>query len=166
MAVYNVHERLLPDRAGGLIDDLGRIWPEVWPRMWLDRPLAVGASGGHGPIRYTVESYVPGKWVRFRISAPRGFVGLHEFTSHAAPGGTVLRHTIAMHLRGWARLTWPLAIRWLHDAMIEDILDRAELATTGAVAHPSRWSPYVRLLRSFGGSANRNRSEPGVTARV
>jgi hypothetical protein len=134
--------------------------------MWLDRPLAVGATGGHGPIRYTVESYVPGEWVRFRVSAPRGFVGFHEFTSHDAPGGTVLRHTIAVSLHGFGRLIWPLAIRWLHDAMIEDILDRAEQATTGTVAHPSRWSPYVRLLRRLGGSGDRNPSERPVSARV
>jgi hypothetical protein len=166
MAVYNVHERLLPDGAGRLIDDLGQIWPEGWPRLRLDRPPAVGAAGGHGPIRYTVETYVPGEWVRFRVSAPRGLVGFHEFTSHAAPGGTVLRHTIAASLHGRARLIWPLAIRWLHDAMIEDLLDRAELATTGTVAHPSRWSPYVRLLRRRGGSSNRNLSERPVSARV
>lgn len=166
MPVYNVHERLLPDAAGSLIDDLDQIWPEVWPRMWLDRPMAVGASGGHGLIRYTVDSYVPGEWVRFRVTAPRGFVGFHEFTSHDAPGGTVLRHTIAMSLHGSARLIWPLAIRWLHDAMIEDILDRAEHALTGSVAHPSQWSPYVRLLRGLAGSGSRNRSERRVAARV
>src|SRR5262245_40298575 len=115
MAVYNVHERLLPDQAGGLINSLDRIWPDSWPGIRLEQPPAIGATGGHGPIHYTVESYVPGEWVRFRVSAPRGFAGFHEFTTHAPPDGrpgTVLRHTIAMSLHGWSRLAWPLAIRW------------------------------------------------------
>ena len=151
MAVYNVHERLLPPGSGVLIDELGsdddRIWPHRWPPMRFDRPLGVGAQGGHGPIRYTVESYVPGRWVRFRVSEPVGFDGYHEFTAHDVDDGTVLRHTIAMRLHGTAKLTWPLAVRWFHDAVVEDLLDRAERVTTGTVRHPARWSAYVRLLR-------------------
>jgi hypothetical protein len=57
--IRNVHERDLaaaPSEAGALIDGLAgehdRLWPsERWPAMRLDRPLAVGASGGHGRIR-------------------------------------------------------------------------------------------------------------------
>jgi hypothetical protein len=44
-------------------------------------------------------------------------------------------------------VAWPVAIRWLHDAVLEDLLDRAELAVTGTVARPAVWSPWVRLLR-------------------
>ena len=154
MAIYNVHERLLPEGAGILIDGLGsdddRLWPQHWPPMRLDRPLAVGAAGGHGPIRYTVDAYVPGRWARFRVTAPRGFDGFHEFTVHDRPGGVLLRHTIAMRAHGTGRVAWPLVIRWLHDAVLEDLLDRAELVTTGAVAHPARWSAYVRILRALG----------------
>jgi hypothetical protein len=32
-------------------------------------------------------------------------------------------------------------------ALIEDLLDRAELEVTGTVASPARWSPWVSLLR-------------------
>lgn len=151
MAIYNVHERLLPDGAGALIDDLGsdqdRLWPAQWPPMRLDRPLEVGAAGGHGPIRYTVDAYVPGRWARFRVTAPSGFEGFHEFTVHDRPDGVLLRHTIAMRTRGTGRVSWPLVIRWLHDAILEDLLDTAERATTGTVRRPARWSPYVRLIR-------------------
>ncbi|MFI0713736.1 SRPBCC family protein [Streptomyces inhibens] len=156
MGVYNVHERVLPvpgAEAGLLIDglsgDADRLWPRPdWPPMLFDGPLAPGASGGHGPVRYTVAAYVPGQWVRFTFRGPRGFHGFHEYTVHPlGPDRTLLRHTLAMHARGPARLSWPLAFRHLHDAALEDSLDRAEHACTGTVARPARWSRYVRLLR-------------------
>jgi hypothetical protein len=40
------------------------------------------------------------------------------------------------------------AVRWLHDALIEDALDRAETATAGRPVPARRWSPWVRLLRA------------------
>jgi hypothetical protein len=152
MAVLNVHQRRLavsPDEAGSLIDSLAgpddRLWPHhAWPPMRFDRPLAVGAVGGHGPIRYVVSHYVPGQWIRFRFTGPRGFDGFHELTVSTQDDGTLLRHTLSMRLHGWARLSWPLVFRPLHDALIEDGLDRA-----GVVGRPARWSPYVRLLRGL-----------------
>ncbi|WP_372448549.1 hypothetical protein [Streptomyces durocortorensis] len=52
-----------------------------------------------------------------------------------------------MNTSGPARLTWPLVWRPLHDALLEDSLDRAERACTGAVENPARRGSYVRLLR-------------------
>ncbi|MEV7382156.1 SRPBCC family protein [Streptomyces lydicus] len=156
MGVHNVHERVLPvsgAEAGLLLDGLSgtgdRLWPRSdWPSMRLDGPLAPGAAGGHGPVRYTVAAYVPGRWVRFAFHGPRGFDGFHEYTVHPlAPDRTLLRHTLAMRARGWARLTWPLAFRPLHDAVLEDSLDLAERACAGTAGRPARWSRYVRLLR-------------------
>lgn len=156
MGVYNVHERELPvsaAEAGLLIDGLSgggdRLWPRRdWPPMQLDGPLAPGAVGGHGPVRYTVAAYVPGQWVRFAFNGPRGFDGFHEYTVQPlGPDRTLLRHTLAMRARGRARLTWPLAYRHFHDAVLEDSLDRAEQACSGTVARPARWSRYVLLLR-------------------
>ncbi|WP_405495262.1 SRPBCC family protein [Streptomyces sp. NBC_00096] len=159
MGVYNVHERLLAAKAsevGALIDSLAggaadRLWPHPdWPAVEFDRPLAVGASGGHGPVRYTVTAYVPGVWIRFAFGGPRGFHGFHEYAVLPVDEGrTVLRHTLAMKTSGLARLTWPAAYRPMHDACLEDSLDRAELACTGRVARPARWTPYVRLLRGL-----------------
>ncbi|MFE3446252.1 SRPBCC family protein [Nocardia sp. NPDC059180] len=160
MAVINIHSRTLPaplSQVGVLIDALAgngdRLWPiSGWPPMRFDRCLEVGAVGGHGPVRYTVEGYQPGRWVRFRFTGPRGFDGFHEFTVHdAGDGTTTLRHLLAMHARGPARLTWPLAYRWLHDALLEDGLDRAQRDITGQLPRPARWSRYVRLLRTFAG---------------
>ncbi|RII20749.1 hypothetical protein DSC45_02795 [Streptomyces sp. YIM 130001] len=156
MAVLDVHERLLPAGAaqvGALVDSLAteadRLWPAgAWPAMRLSGGLAPGSRGGHGPVRYTVCAYAPGQWVRFTFSGPRGFHGFHEYSVHPVDAArTVLRHTLAMRVRGPARLTWPLAYRHLHDALLEDSLDRAEHAAAGHVTSPARRGAYVRMLR-------------------
>ncbi|MGR4883581.1 SRPBCC family protein [Streptomyces sp. LARHCF249] len=159
MAVYNVHERLLAAKGsevGALVDTISGgpadlLWPgAAWPAVSFDGGLAVGSAGGHGPIRYTVSSYVPGTWVRFTFTGPRGFHGFHEFAVLPVDGDrTVLRHTLAMRTTGLARVTWPLVYRPLHDALIEDSLDRGELGCTGTLARRARWSPYVRFLRAL-----------------
>ncbi|MDT0329982.1 SRPBCC family protein [Nocardiopsis lambiniae] len=156
MRVHNVHRRRLtasPAEVGALLDGLASdtdgLWPtDHWPAMRLDRPLGVGAAGGHGPVRYTVVEYTPGERVRFRFSAPRGFDGFHELTVVPEPdGGAVLGHLLRMRARGPALLTWPLLFRPFHDALLEDGLDRAERTLTGTVRTPARWGWYVRLLR-------------------
>ncbi|TDE54607.1 SRPBCC family protein [Nonomuraea mesophila] len=155
MAVLNIHQRALPaslDEVGRLIDTLAGptdlLWPHsTWPAMRFDRPLGTGAVGGHGPVRYVVSHYVPGRWIRFAFTGPRGFDGFHEYAVSAEHDHTVLGHTLAMSTHGPARLTWPLIFRPLHDALIEDSFDRAEHAVTGAVARPARWSGTVRRLR-------------------
>jgi hypothetical protein len=159
MGVYNVHERLLAAKeseVGALLDSLSagpadRLWPQgAWPPMTLDQGLSVGSPGGHGPIGYTVAAYVPGTWVRFTFTGPRGFHGFHEFAVLPVDEDhTVLRHTLAMRTHGLARVSWPLAYRWLHDACLEDSLDRAELDCTGTLARRSRWTPYVRFLHAL-----------------
>ncbi len=168
MQVCNVHERLLPatrGEVGALLDSLSceddRLWPHgAWPAMRFDGPLAEGAAGGHGPVRYTVAAHVPATWVRFTFIGPRGFDGFHEFAAFAVDERrTLLRHTLAMTAGGPARLTWPLVWRPLHDACLEDALDRAELACAGTVARPARHSPYVRALRALAGRGGRYSSD-------
>jgi hypothetical protein len=46
------------------------------------------------------------------------------------------------------RIAWPLIFRSLHDALIEDALDQAEIATTGRPARRHRSPLRVRLLRA------------------
>jgi hypothetical protein len=116
--------------------------------MRLDRPLQVGAIGGHGPIRYQVEMYEPGRRVRFRLRAPRGFDGFHGFEILPTDGnGTTLRHVLEMDARGPAVFTWPLVFSPLHDALVEDCLDRAA-RELGEVVPPREWSLWVRMLRA------------------
>jgi len=156
MRVCNVHEREYPlplKAVGALIDSLAssddRLWPvSKWPPMRFDRPLAVGAAGGHGPIGYTVEEYHPGKSIRFRFTAPCGFNGTHRFEVEERQGKTILRHVIEMRAMGPALLSWPLAIRSLHNAAIEDCFDRATVSLGIGLPHPARWPIYVQLLRA------------------
>jgi hypothetical protein len=153
MKVVNVHQRLMhasPERVGALIDALASprdgLWPRGWPPMAFDRPLAVGAVGGHGPIHYTVSSYQPGQSIRFRFGKPSGFDGWHGFEVLEATAHCVLEHRIEMNARGVGILTWALAIRWLHDACVEDALSQGQ-RTLGLQPRPTPWPPYVRLLR-------------------
>ena len=173
MKVVNVHQRLLhapPARVGALIDALGspadRLWPaELWPRMKFDRPLAVGAIGGHGPIRYTVEAYTPGQSVRFRLTSPRGFDGWHGFeVLDATSVHCVLEHRIEMQARGRGIALWSLAIRWLHDAAVEDVLTQAQRAL-GLPAQVMPWSRYVRLLLRLASSRARPRRAVAVAGK-
>lgn len=155
MQVTNVHQRLLhaaPERVGALIDALAspadRLWQQAaWPRMRFDRPLSVGADGGHGPIRYAVEAYVPGRSVRFRFKAPQGLEGWHALeVLDATAVHCVLEHRVEMRLHGAARLSWPLVWRPLHDALIEDALANAQ-AALGETPRRVPWSRWVRFLR-------------------
>ena len=169
MRVVNSHERELPVSAsavGALIDTLASerdlLWPKtMWPAMRFDRPLGVGAMGGHGPIRYVVVEFRHGERVKFRFSAPRGFNGFHWFEV-AAKGETaaVLRHTLEMEAQGPALLSWPLVFRWLHDACVEDALSLAQVSLgIEPTVHP--WSAWVRMLRwIFSGGKARSQKMP------
>lgn len=154
--IRNVHERLLPvpiDRVGPLLDRLGGpddvLWPSpAWAPMRLDGPLAPGVTGGHGAARYRVTAHEPGRSVTFTVQPGQGWTGAQSFAVHpAGPSATVLRAEGVGRLRGPMRLQWPLAVRWAHDTMIEELLDRAESALGVGPARPVRRSPWVRLLR-------------------
>ncbi|WP_405362617.1 hypothetical protein OG535_33350 [Kitasatospora sp. NBC_00085] len=59
------------------------------------------------------------------LTGPHGSDGFHEYTVHRLDEGrTALRHALAMRARGPALLSRPLLYRLLHDAVIEDSLDR------------------------------------------
>jgi hypothetical protein len=154
MKILNIHERIIDgsvEHVGLLIDSLTSsndlLWPtDRWPPMQFDRPLGVGAVGGHGPIRYTVEFYQPGYNICFRFTEPKGFVGTHRFEVEPTTNGkALLRHTIDMQVSGRALLTW-LVIRPLHDALLEDALDRAEIAV-GKQVPQRQWSCWVKVVR-------------------
>ena len=154
MHLVNVHQRLLrasPERVSELLASLDspgdRLWPRNgWPRMRLDGPVAAGAAGGHGPIRYRVEAWEPGRLVRFRFTGMRGVEGCHAFEIlDATPQHCVLEHRMEARLTGMTRLKWACVIRPLHDACVEDALSQAQ-ASLGETPRAVRWSPRVRLL--------------------
>ena len=158
MKIRNIHERSFtgpPAVVSELLDGLSgpndRLWPgDRWPPMKLNPSLRVGSSGGHGKVRYRVSEYVPGLKVAFRFDDSglvAGLDGGHWF--EVIPNGeqTVLRHVIEAkcNLRTW--LFWAIAVEPLHDALLEDSLDRAERAVNPSSLRSSHWSPWVRFLR-------------------
>ncbi len=160
MDVRNVHSRTIeasPQQVGAILDTLSSdadlLYPAaLWPpdqRVRFDRPLGIGAAGGHGGIRYTVDRYAPGEVVRFRFDAGSGLSGTHGFT--VEPLGTSqcrLTHTLECDVLGALRAVKPALLR-LHDTYVEDMLDCAELAATGAVARPYRAPRWVRAWNSL-----------------
>jgi hypothetical protein len=94
-----------------------------------------------------VESYEPGKRVRFRFTAPRGLKGFHEFEVCPVGEDCLLRHRLEARPEGLTALSWPLVYAPLHDALIEDALDRAESALGTGAGRRESWSYRVRLLR-------------------
>lgn len=163
--MQNVQRRTIDaplNRMGALLDRVAGPddpwWPvPAWPAIRFDRPLGPGATGGHGMIRYTVVEYVPGRLLRCAFDPAIGLVGEHELRLEADGAGTAVVHVIRGRLTGGMRLLWPVAIRWLHEALLQDLLDNAERTGTGAVHRPARWSPWVRLVRrAFAARADRS----------
>lgn len=154
--MHNVHQRLIAapvDEVGPLLDRLGGprdvLWPAPeWMPMVLDRPVAVGASGGHGPIRYRVTAHEPGRRVEFTVDPRVGLRGRHTFTAEpVGPRSALLRHVAEGRATGVMRLAWPLAGRWIHDTLLEELLDNAERAVGHQPARPARRSPWVQVAR-------------------
>jgi hypothetical protein len=158
MKVYNIHERPFQARSeevGLLIDSLAgpddMLWPrEQWPAMKFDTGLHQGAIGGHGQVRYHVSDYIPGERVVFRFDDSGligGFDGRHLFEVVPRQRHVLLRHIVDAECSFKLWLKWQFLVGPLHDALLEDSLDQAECRLTNGVAKPSRWSPWVRLLR-------------------
>ncbi|CAL9433030.1 hypothetical protein SUDANB176_02091 [Streptomyces sp. enrichment culture] len=112
--VRNVHTRTLPapaDRADALLDRIAGADAPLFPSparapVRLGRPLAVGAAGGHGPVRHSVAEYEPGRRIRFASDPPGD--GFHELSVEPlAPGRCLLRHVLEQDRRGTERLARP-----------------------------------------------------------
>ena len=173
--IRNVHQRKIQAPAGSvgaLLDRLASdddpLWPSpTWPRLHLDGGLAVGASGGHGPIRYTVAEYEPGRRVRFSFDPPGGLVGFHELVIEpVGESACVLRHNLVARAGPRAFTRWHVVIRWLHDAVVEDLLDNTQRAATGLLPAPARASAWVRLLRAGLSRTARRRPTSSEASRV
>ncbi len=156
MKIFNLHSREIAspiDEVTKIILTLAgpndKFWPgDKWPRMRMSQEISEGSKCGHGPIRYTVSRFDPEGSIRFEFSKPEGFNGYHEFVWNAIDDGsmTLIQHKISMNTNFPATLKWSLAIRWLHDALIEDAFDKIENGLTGKKKRSS-WSPLVKFLR-------------------
>lgn len=156
MKVINIHKRVLnqpTSKIGELLNTLATkndmmLATDKWHPMRLDRGLQVGSKGGHGPIKYFVTAYHPEKSITFQFDL-KGFNGFHRFDIiELGTNQTELSHIIDMTTTGTATLRWALAIRWLHDAYIEDAFDKVENHFTKDKKY-SRWNFWVRFLRQI-----------------
>lgn len=162
MRIINIHSRRIAASASQitpLLLTLGstqdRVWPhEDWPRMKLDRPIQAGAIGGHGPIHYRVSICEPDKRVRFEFQ--RGSRGFHEITLHNTETGCLLTHTIDTQPSMGFFFAWHFYIRFMHDALIEDLFDKLQ-SRFEPLPQRSRWNMYVRALRMLAGGATKPR---------
>ena len=172
MKIWNAHERRLdapPERVGAILDTLSskndRLWPgDRWPPMRFNAPLRLGARGGHGPIRYAVSAYVPGRIAEFQFDGTgltAKWDGRHLFEVIPRRSHVILRHTVdaACDPRTW--LTWFFVIRPMHDACLEDAFDRAESGLGIGPKRPARWGLWVRLMRRMAAKkATRSAGKP------
>lgn len=155
--ISSVHERTIAapaSKIGALLDTLAsnddRFWPhENWSAVKFDKPLQVGATGGHGTGPYTITSYTPGKYIRFEFGGGRS--GYHEFEVQPVnETSTVLRHTLKAQLPFFAIHRWYFHIRLLHDGLLEDLLDKVE-GQVSRVAQPQVWSAQLVKQREARG---------------
>ncbi len=152
LKVRNVHSRQLASnpKNGQLIDQLSSshdiLWAhERWMPMEFPKGLHLGSRGGHGSIRYDIEAYTKGQSITFRFTAPKGFDGWHKLTLDA---NNIMTHEINCQAIGSAIWLWWL-IRPIHDAVIEDCLDKAEAFAAAREVKPRQWSLWVRFLRKI-----------------
>ena len=155
MNIVNIHKRIINQPKAevvALLETLStkddKVWPnDKWPAMRFKDGLKIGAKGGHGIIRYSVEQYILGALIVFKFLKPKGFDGIHKFEiQEIDSNSTEVKHSIIMKTEGLATLKWVLAIRWLHDALIENAFDTIENNFLEVKKH-TKWSFWVSLLR-------------------
>lgn len=136
----------------GFADDSPILWPiNLWPRDKFDSPLQVGAIGGHGATKYVVVSYDPKKELVFKFISPKGYIGMHGFTletiSIQGKQGVIITHVTKLLLKRYHLTMWYLAIKWVHEALIEDCFNNAELYLTGKIIKKTQWKWRVYFWR-------------------
>ena len=157
MKVINIHQRVIKQPIAEiallfstLSSEDDRIMPtNSWPPMKLDNGLQIGSKGGHGPIKYQVIQSVPNQKIQFKFLKPEGFNGFHQFEIIPIDHDTSeIKHTIDMQTSPIASIKWLFAIRWLHDALIEDGFDKVEnYFLLENKFKRSEWNFWVKFLR-------------------
>jgi hypothetical protein len=154
--IRNVHLREIQAPAavvGEILDSVGsaddRLWAtDIWVAepVRFDRPLSVGAEGGHGSIRYAVVEYEPRRRIVFRFSPDGGLSGTHGFELEPLGQDRCrLTHFLDAETSRWMRPLVPVLIGW-HDAMVETAFDRAELEATGSLVRPTHIPRWLRIM--------------------
>lgn len=155
MKVINIHKRTIhqpKEEISKIFNSLSsnndQLWPkEKWPPMIFRKGLTEGAIGGHRPIKYSINKYIPGIFIEFKFMKPDGFIGIHKFEiTEIEKDKTELKHTIDMVVSGKGILTWYIAIKWLHNALLEDCMDKAENNFL-TEKKKTEWNLWVLFLR-------------------
>lgn len=156
MDVINTHKRIinLPKaEVATLLETLStkkdKVWPkDNWPSIRFKNGLKVREVGGHGIIRYSVYEFIPEKLIVFKFLKPKGFNGIHKFEIVAInKSSTEVKHSIIMKTTSMmATLKWVIAIKWLHNALIENAFDTIENNYLEVKKH-TKWNCWVSLWR-------------------
>ena len=157
MKVVNIHKRIIQqpkDSISKILNSLStdndQLWPkEKWPPMIFKKGLIEGAIGGHRPIKYSISKYKLGSLIKFNFLKPEGFAGIHKFEiTEIEEDTTELKHTIDMTVSGKGIFIWYFAIKWLHNALLEDCMDKAENNFL-TEKKKTKWNLWVLLLRKI-----------------
>ncbi|SOE20203.1 hypothetical protein SAMN06298216_0698 [Spirosomataceae bacterium TFI 002] len=157
MNVQNIHRRKIRKPISNVLELFNTlssksdmIWPvENWPPMRFRNGLEIGSNGGHGPIRYEIIDYNPETHIEFKFLKPNGFNGTHKFEIFDLNFETTeIKHSITMTTSGLGTLKWLFAIRWLHDALVEDAFDKVENQLMQSNLK-TKWNLWVKILRSI-----------------
>jgi hypothetical protein len=155
-SIRSVHSREIAAPAGvvgEILDSVGsdqdRLWAaDIWQAepVVFDRPLGVGARGGHGSVRYSVVEYEQGGRVVFGFTPGSGLSGTHGFNlEELGPDWSRLTHVLDAEPSLWMRPLVPILVGW-HDAMVETAFDRAELGATGSLERRTRIPLWLRVV--------------------
>jgi hypothetical protein len=99
-------------------------------------------------MKYFVTEYQQDRSITFQFDLP-GFNGFHKFElRELETDKTELSHIIDMTTVGSATLKWTFAVRWIHDAYIEDAFDKINNHFS-VYKKNSEWSWWVKTLRKF-----------------
>jgi hypothetical protein len=134
LAAPAAHVAVVLDGLGGLND---RLFPTRRPAtpLALDGPLEVGTHGRIGALRHVIEEYFSGRRLVFRFAPGQALSGTHRFEVESVGcSRSRLTHTLEARLEPKLIALGPRLVR-RHDALLEDLLDRAELLTTGRIVH-------------------------------
>jgi hypothetical protein len=173
--VINRHERILKASSrtvGALLDQLASSNDVLWShnRGWspikFDRPLQVGAVGGHGFFGYTIEQYIPGQKILFRFTAPKSLNGTHcVYLEPINSNQTRLVHVIEAEIKGIMWFLWTFMFSSLHNALTEDVMDNAQILFEPNTKRQT-WSLKVRILRLVMPFIRKLASRKSITAAV
>jgi hypothetical protein len=106
-------------------------------------------------VRYRVIAHEQGRRVRFAFSPGAGLRGWHEFEvvsrgqAAGEPPNSILRHTLRARPTVFGLVLWPLVVRPIHDAALEDMLAGLAARLGDRAAVPGTPAGVRLLARSF-----------------